>query len=248
LNYILNTYTIKTKIMANDPAFLFYPGDYLRDTQCLCEKSQVAYDRIMCEHMRNICISQEQLNFFTKKLNAEENAEVLMVLTKIEGGYQIKWVAESISKRRSYSESRRQNRSSKSNNISKSYDLHMDNENEIVNEDDNKDKKEKSNRFAFRANLVQYGFDKQLVDDWMLVRKTKRSTNSKTAFDGFISEIEKRSCVLDEVMAIMVEKSWAGFKWEWIDNLKGNGTKETKRDTGADLNFLIEKKYGTGNA
>lgn len=120
--------------MANDPAFLFYPGDYLRDTQCLSEKSQVAYDRIMCEHMRNICISQEQLNFFTKRLSEEEKKEVKMLLVKTSAGYQIQWVAESISKRKAYSDSRRKNKEGKTKNISKSYDSHMDNE--IVNEDE----------------------------------------------------------------------------------------------------------------
>lgn len=121
--------------MAKDPAFLFYPGDYLRDTQCLSEAVQVAYDRIMCEHMRNICITKEQLNFFTKRLNEAEKAELMYVLKKVDGGYQIGWVAESISKRKSYSESRRQNRKGKSKNISSSYHSHMEDEdeNEIVN-------------------------------------------------------------------------------------------------------------------
>lgn len=130
--------------MANDPAFLFYPGDYLRDTQCLSENVQVAYDRIMCEHMRNICISQKQLNFFTKKLTEDEIEELKMVLTVVDGGFQIHWVALSICKRKDYSESRRNNRSKKPNNISKTYDNdmnnisnshdeHMENANEIVN-------------------------------------------------------------------------------------------------------------------
>lgn len=121
-----------------DPAFLFYPGDYLRDTQNLSEKTQVAYDRIMCEHMRNICISKQQLKFFTKRLSEDEIDELMLMLTVVDNGYQIEWVAESISKRKAYSESRRQNRVSKTigdkKNISLSYDKHMENENEIVNE------------------------------------------------------------------------------------------------------------------
>lgn len=135
--------------MAADPGFIFYPGDYLRDTQCLSEKSQVAYDRIMCEHMRNICISPQQLKFFTKRLNDEEKEEILMVLTFSNGGYFINWVVDSIIKRREYSESRRNNRSKQNkkedqldNYISKTYDEHMDNEIEIDNEDLIKDKKE----------------------------------------------------------------------------------------------------------
>ena len=132
--------------MAKDPAFLFYPGDYLRDTQCLSESVQVAYDRIMCEHMRNICISQQQLNFFTKRLSEDEKSELEMVLTKVDGGFQIAWVAESICKRKAYSSSRSENRRGKTKedmiNISDTYVEHMVNENENVIENKKEDKKE----------------------------------------------------------------------------------------------------------
>lgn len=96
--------------MAKDPAFLFYPGDYLRDTQCLSEAVQVAYDRIMCEHMRHSLITKKQFDFFTKKLRVEEKEELLMVLTETNDGYQITWVVESIEKRKAFTESRRQSR------------------------------------------------------------------------------------------------------------------------------------------
>lgn len=116
--------------MSKDPAFLFYPGDYLKDTQCLSAGPQVAYDRIMCAHMKHICITQDLLNFFTKRLNDDEKSELMLVLEKIDGGYQIPWIVESISKRVNYSDSRRKNRAGKK----KSYDSHMENaiENENV--------------------------------------------------------------------------------------------------------------------
>lgn len=119
--------------MGKDPAFLFYPGDYLRDTQCLSANAQVAYDRIMCEHMRNICISQQQLNFFTKRLSDDEKEEIMHLLRNVDGGFQIEWVAESISKRRNYSESRRKNRSGKNKKHMLTYVKHMENENENIN-------------------------------------------------------------------------------------------------------------------
>ena len=126
--------------MSKDPGFIFYPGDYLRDTQTMSEKAQVAYDRIMCEHMRNICITQKQLDFFTKRLTQEEKEELLMVLNKNGEGYQIEWVADNISKRKAYSESRRKNREGKSKkdkkDISSTYEEHMDNENEIENDNE----------------------------------------------------------------------------------------------------------------
>ena len=72
--------------MSKDPAFLFYPGDYLRDTQVLSGESQVAYDRIMCEHMRNICISKQRLKFFTKRLDPDQVEEIMSVLVECSEG------------------------------------------------------------------------------------------------------------------------------------------------------------------
>jgi hypothetical protein len=126
--------------MGKDPAFLFYPGDYLKDTQCLSENAQVAYDRIMCAHMNNICISQVRLNFFIKKLNEEEREQLMETLKKVDNGYQIEWVVLSIENRKAYNESRRRNRKGKGkkksndiNNTCKTYDEHMENENKIEN-------------------------------------------------------------------------------------------------------------------
>ncbi|MCO5238840.1 MAG: hypothetical protein M9904_02185 [Chitinophagaceae bacterium] len=143
--------------MSNDPAFLFYPGDYLRDTQCLSDAARAAYDAIMCQHMNNICISQTKLKLFTKNLTDEQREELMDVLTEVGGeGYQIAWVAASICKRRDYSESRRKNRQKNKKetgyekhtethekhtethekdmkNTSSDYVQHMENENENVN-------------------------------------------------------------------------------------------------------------------
>ncbi len=140
--------------MGQDFAFLFKPGDYLRDTQCLSEKSQVAYDRIMCEHIRNISssyenhidnhtdnigITQQQLNFFTKRLNDTERDELLFVIRKINDIYHIPWVAQSVCDRRNYTSSRSKNRKGKNKNHMKSYDQHMENDNDNNNEIDNKE-------------------------------------------------------------------------------------------------------------
>lgn len=123
--------------MAKDPAFLFYPGDYLRDTQCLSEKSQVAYDRIMCEHMRNIVVSKDKVDFFTKGMDEAEKKYLLSLMVKKKDGFQIDWVAESISKRIAYSESRRKNRAKSHDDHMFNTGKHMENENEIVNENIN---------------------------------------------------------------------------------------------------------------
>ena len=142
--------------MAKDFAFLFKPGDYLRDTQCLSEKTQVAYDRIMCEHMRNICISKQQLNFFTKRLSDIEKEELLMTLNEINDGYEIEWVAESIRERIAYSDSRRDNRLGKKKKHMKTYDKHMEGENESENIIKEKEKDIDTRKQKFLTELEAY--------------------------------------------------------------------------------------------
>lgn len=75
-------------------------------------------------------------------------------------------------------------------------------------------------KFSFFSELVNYGFEKNLVEDWLKVRKTKKATNTQTAFKNFILEIELRECNINEILEICVDKSWSGFKWSWYDNLK----------------------------
>ena len=81
---------------------------------------------------------------------------------------------------------------------------------------------QKKPRFNFKKKLLDYGFQENLVEDWLLVRKNKKATNTETAFESFISEIEKRECNINEMLKICVENSWSGFKHVWVDNLNKN--------------------------
>ena len=80
--------------------------------------------------------------------------------------------------------------------------------------------KQPTKRFDFRTSLIDYGFKSNLVDDWLKVRKTKKATNTETAFKSFISEIESRQCNINEMLQTSVTNSWSGFKHKWVDNLK----------------------------
>jgi hypothetical protein len=74
--------------------------------------------------------------------------------------------------------------------------------------------------FDFRTSLIEYGFKNNLVDDWLMVRKTKKATNTETAFKAFISEIESKECNINDMLQTSVTNSWSGFKHKWVDNLK----------------------------
>ena len=71
--------------------------------------------------------------------------------------------------------------------------------------------------FDFRAALVQLGVTPQVADDWMKVRHTKRATNTETAFDNIAREIEKTGRPADDCIRFVVERSWSGFKAEWMN-------------------------------
>ncbi len=77
--------------------------------------------------------------------------------------------------------------------------------------------------FNFRKNLIDFGCKENLVEDWLKVRKTKKATNSKTAFDLFTSEVKKSNKGLDDILKICIEKDWKGFKSEWLVNTSQNG-------------------------
>ena len=80
--------------------------------------------------------------------------------------------------------------------------------------------------FNFFYSLLSYGFDKELCCDWLKVRKTKKATNTKTAFNKFIIEVEKCSLDKNKILETCIEKSWSGFKSEWINNLNINFDKK----------------------
>lgn len=106
-------------------------------------------------------------------------------------------------------------------------------------------------KFNFRNSLISYGFNKDLVSDWLEVRKGKRSANTETAYKSFIKEIETRECNINEILEHIIIKSWVGFKWSWYDNemksnnnLSINNTKQQKQDelTRIVTQFRIEEE------
>lgn len=71
--------------------------------------------------------------------------------------------------------------------------------------------------FDFRAALVRLGVTPQVADDWMKVRHTKRATNTETAFNNIAREIEKSGRPADDCIRFVVERSWSGFKADWMN-------------------------------
>jgi len=72
--------------------------------------------------------------------------------------------------------------------------------------------------FNFRSALISFGFKSELVDEWLKVRKAKHGVNTETAFNKFISEVEKNGNDKNYILQKCVENSWKGFNNEWLKN------------------------------
>ncbi|MCP3673105.1 MAG: hypothetical protein GY829_01350 [Gammaproteobacteria bacterium] len=85
-----------------------------------------------------------------------------------------------------------------------------------------KDKEPKAPKFDFKNELLLLGVDKQVLDDWLIVRKKKNASNTKTAFNGLIREVEKSGLSVGDAVEVSAQNSWTGFKAQWYANLKPN--------------------------
>lgn len=112
--------------------------------------------------------------------------------------------------------------------------------NKNVNVNSNVNSNENKEVFNFKKSLLALNIDKQIVDDYLKVRKTKSATNSETAFNSIKSQLEKSNLSANESIKIAVEKSWSGFKAEWINNLN-NGTHQQNNEQGNGHQFTIIK-------
>mgnify|MGYP003532932115 FL=1 len=72
--------------------------------------------------------------------------------------------------------------------------------------------------FDFRKALLDYGFEEELVDEWLTIRKSKRSVNSEFAYNSFIAQVERAGVEKNELLRIIAESQWAGFQHAWLTN------------------------------
>ena len=77
----------------------------------------------------------------------------------------------------------------------------------------------KAPKFNFKDELIELGVDKEILEDWMIVRTKKKSSNTKTALAGLLTEINKSGLTVADAIKISAENSWAGFKTAWYLNL-----------------------------
>lgn len=118
-----------------------------------------------------------------------------------------------------------------------------------------KGNKSKGNDFNAKSFLLELFIEEQIVIDFLKNRKTKRLSNTKTAFEKIAKEIqltcEAYNTNANEVLKVAVEKGWGGFEKNFIDNIKKNkngayqqSTSKNQGATLAEIAAIAEKELG----
>lgn len=92
-------------------------------------------------------------------------------------------------------------------------------ENQVLIESNTKRKKDISiskEKFNFLNSLIGIGVSREAAEDWLQVRKTKRATNTRIAFERVAREIAKSGRSADECIRFSVEHSYSGFEAGWL--------------------------------
>lgn len=76
-------------------------------------------------------------------------------------------------------------------------------------------KNNKKELFDFKKSCVDFGFNENLVNDWLIVRKNKKASNTETAFKSFVKQVEKSGLDKNFVLQECVYRNWISFKASW---------------------------------
>ena len=77
-------------------------------------------------------------------------------------------------------------------------------------------------KFNFKSELLSMGVEPQLVDDWLMVRKKKKASNTKTALTKVVNQAQKANLSVNDAIAYATGKDWKGFEAQWYFNDQQN--------------------------
>ena len=221
--------------MAKDPAFLFYPNDYIGGTMGMTFEEKGAYIELlmlqfnrghMDSHMIGHCIGQLWLRIKSKFIQDQNGL----------------WYNERLdiekTKRKSFSESRRNNIKGK-NQYSKGHmTTHMENEDENINESLNDNKDEKLMMPFTSENFIKY---------WSIWKDYKRKEfnfkfKSISSEQAALNKLVKLSDGFELTAIKIIEESLAN-NWKGFFELKTNNNGINQTQSRVSPKITIEQSY-----
>ena len=111
------------------------------------------------------------------------------------------------------------------NNKQVTSEQQANNNNQEYKKERSKEEKEDTNvssknKFSFLDELVAVGVDKQIAEDWIKVRKTKKLSQTETALNGTIKSLKEIENIyglsFNDAIRICVEHSWGGCRADFF--------------------------------
>lgn len=102
--------------------------------------------------------------------------------------------------------------------------------------------KEKKEVFSFRKSMLDYGFQKNYVDEWLKIRKAKKAVNTETAFNQFVSAVEQSKVEKNELLKFIIERSWSGFRVKYLENTEFDRSEKSKSTSIDDITEKIRNE------
>jgi len=206
--------------VAKDPAFLFYPGDWLGGTMGMTFEEKGAYFELLIFQFNCGAFSEAQAKQVLSICSASVFHKVIQKFSKNGNLYFNKRLAEEIEKRKKFSESRRNNAKSKKLPEStpkkdKAYAQHMEDENE--------------NRIESKDNNVKESFDEKFLSAFDEIT----CENYKRTFRGIDlgAELQKFKTKCDNDQKTYGERDVGGLRTAFqyqLNNIKQNGNGKHK--------------------
>lgn len=75
-----------------------------------------------------------------------------------------------------------------------------------------------SPKYSALNDLIEKGVNPQVAQDWLDVRKLKKSAPTKTAIDKILELFTAAGMSADEGVRVCCLNSWSGFNKKWLDN------------------------------
>jgi len=113
-------------------------------------------------------------------------------------------------------------------------------------------------KFNFKNSLLNLVENEVLVNDYLVLRRSKKASLSQTFFESLKSECDNNNYPISEALKVCIERNWAGFKYSWIENIEiqnkkqQNGTEKQPNVIGRqDADTILHNSQGweklTGN-
>lgn len=216
--------------MSKDPAFLFYPNDWMGGTMLFSLEEKGAYMELLILQFNRGAFTRDQA---IKVLRSAELWDC--VSSKFDhddtGHFFNSRLAVEISKRKNFCESRRTNRlkkttdSSHDSHVSNHMSEHMGNANENESKKDNKAPKSELN-----IDLVP-PYLKQQIDVWLAYKRQRGESYKQKGFDSLINRLMRLNITPDqlgECVDFSMSNNWAGL---FPEKLKPNGESKSNNRT-----------------